>query len=118
MYWIIRCELDKALPALLENAYFVGSSAGSMICSKTLSMAALYPNELDHNGYYLPGLGFLDFEIYPHYDEEKLPMLKEVWQIEYGDLYLLKNGEAITVVGDKIEILGEKRILRNGELLQ
>ena len=118
MYWVIRCGLDRTLPDLLEKSIYVGSSAGSMICAKTLRMAALYPGEMDRNGNYLPGFGFINFEIFPHYEDDKLPMLKKVWKNEYGDLYLLKNGEAITVVGDKIEVLGEKRILSNGQVIK
>jgi peptidase E len=115
MYWMIRCGLDKALPDLLEKSIYVGSSAGSMVCSKTLKLGALYPDEYDRNGFYLPGLGFVDFEIYPHYEDELLPTIKKVWRD--GDLCLLKNGEAITMVGDKIDFLGEKRFLRNGKIL-
>ncbi len=38
-----------------------------------------------------------------------LPEIKKHWK--KGKLYLLKNGEVITVVDKKIEVLGEKRIL-------
>lgn len=115
MYWLIRCEIDKALPKLLEKSIYVGSSAGSMICAKTLLTSEIYINQPEPGATNIPGLGLVEFDFYPHYEDDLLPKIKEVWS--GGDLYLVKNGEVITVVGDKIEVLGEKRILRNGEIV-
>jgi peptidase E len=112
LYWIRRCKLDKALPELLEKSIYVGSSAGSMVCSKTQIASECFIGEEEPGASLLPGLGYIDFEIYPHYEDELLPEIKKFWK--GGELCLLKNGEAITVVGDKIEFLGEKRILKNG----
>jgi len=114
LYWIRRVELDKKLPEILEKeTFYVGSSAGSMIVSKTQYLSEIYIGEQEIGASIFPGLGLIDFEIYPHYEDELLPKIKRLWKKEYGGLYLLKNGEAITVVGDKIEVLGEKRVIIN-----
>lgn len=118
LYWLRRLELDKNLPKILENGpIYVGSSAGSMVCSKTQYASEFYFTEPEKGASIFPGLGIIDFEIYPHYEEKWLPKLKNIWKKEFGDLWLLKNGEVITVEGDKVNVLGEKRILRNGKLL-
>ncbi|OGM58822.1 hypothetical protein A3A75_06165 [Candidatus Woesebacteria bacterium RIFCSPLOWO2_01_FULL_39_10] len=116
MYWVRRCEIDKNINELLESgSIYVGSSAGSMVCAKTLHISEIYLGEPEVGSSIIPGFGLIDFDIYPHYDDAFLPEIKKVWN--GGDLYLLKNGEAITVVGDKVGVLGEKRILREGELI-
>ncbi len=110
MYWIRRCEVDKALPKLLKRSVFVGSSAGSMITSKALSTTEWYLGEREPGASVIPGLGLVNFEIYPHYEDSMLPQIKRYWK--KGRLYLLKNGEVITVTNGKVEVLGEERILQ------
>jgi dipeptidase E len=58
MYWIRRCELDIALPELLEKSLYVGSSAGSMVTSKHLGTAEWYPEDSEPGAGVIPGLGF------------------------------------------------------------
>lgn len=110
MYWIRRCEVDKALPELLKKSIFVGSSAGSMITSKKLSTSEWYIGEGEPGASVIPGLGLIDFEIYPHYEDPLRSQIKMHWK--KGKLYLLKNGEVITVVNENVEVLGKKRILQ------
>lgn len=111
MYWIRRCELDKHLPELLEEgSIYVGSSAGSMVAAPSIKVCEWYIGESEPGASIFPGLGLIDYELYPHYDETLLPEIKKHWQ---GDkICLLKNGEAITVVNDKVTILGEERFLQ------
>lgn len=117
MYWVRRFELEKHIDNILESGtIYVGSSAGSMVCAKTLDTAVHYL-DLPENGVgVIPGFGFINFHFYPHYEDEMLPKLKKVWKS--GDLYLLKNGEAITITNGEVEVLGEKRILRKGRLIK
>jgi dipeptidase E len=113
LYWIRRTQLDKYLPELLnKGVVYVGSSAGSMIASRTQHLSEVYVGETEVGAGIFPGLGFIDFEIYPHYEDELLPKIKKVWKKKWGKLCLLKNSEAITVVGKSVEVLGEKRILK------
>lgn len=111
MYWIRRCEIDKHIREYLDSgSIYVGSSAGSMITAPTLEITEWYLGESEVGGSIIPGLGLVDFEIYPNYKDELLPEIKKHWK--NNQLYLLQNGEAIIVVDEEIEVLGEERILR------
>lgn len=111
LYWIRRVGLDKALPEFLKKSIYVGSSAGSMIASRTQNLSEKYIGEEELGASVIPGLGLVDFEIYPHFEDAKLPKIKELWTCGVA-LYLLKNGEAITVVDGKVSVLGEERTLK------
>jgi len=114
LYWMRRVGFDKKLPGILKSgAIYVGSSAGSMICAKTQYSSGWYLGEPEPGASLVPGLGLIDFEIYPHYEESLLPKIKKLWK--KGELYLLKNGEVITVSDGKVEVLGKKRILSKKE---
>ncbi|MDA1079176.1 MAG: Type 1 glutamine amidotransferase-like domain-containing protein [bacterium] len=111
LYWIRRVELEKILPDYLATGKInVGSSAGSMICSKSQSLADWYIGETELGASFIPGLGLIDFEIYPHYTDDVYEEINRKWT--KGTLCLLKNGEMITKDGDKIQVLGEERIIR------
>lgn len=110
LYWIRRCELDKQLPELLKNgSVYVGSSAGSMVAAHSLSVTEWYLGEAEIGAGIFPGLGFIDFEIYPHFEDEMLPEIKK--HCNGKKICLLKNGEAVTVVDGKVTVLGEERFL-------
>jgi len=110
IYWILRCEIDKFLPELLEKgAIYVGSSAGSMVTAPTLDLAEWYPGEPEIGAHYLPGLGLVDFDFFPHFEDALLPELKKWYRGK--KMYLLKNGDAITVENKKVTVLGQKRVL-------
>ncbi len=110
LYWIKRTKLDKILPDILNNGtIYIGSSAGSLICAKTQNIAEWYIGEAEPGASLIPGLGLIDFEIYPHYEEKDYDEIKKRW--EKGRLYLIKNGEAITVENNKINVLGKERII-------
>lgn len=109
LYWIRRTKLDLALPKILaKGTVYVGSSAGSMVCSKTNYLAEVFPWEEETGASIIPGLGLVDFEIFPHFEDEYIEMLEKHW--DKGKLYLLKNGDVITVIDGKVEVLGEERI--------
>lgn len=108
LYWLRRTQLDRALPEFLNSgSIYVGSSAGSMACSKTQTLLDWYIGEVEPGASILPGLGLVDFEIYPHYEDTLGPQIQAHWQ--HGTLYMLKNGEAITMVDNHLTVLGEER---------
>lgn len=110
--WIRQRKFDELLISMLESGtIYVGSSAGSMVLSKTQTINGWYPNEVDLGASTIEGLGLIDFEIFPHYKDEYLPLLQKNWR--NGTLYALKNGEAITVVDGEVSVLGiERKIVR------
>lgn len=95
--------LRELLPGLLQQGLcYVGSSAGSMIVSKTLDTAVWFVGEEEPEAKGLLGLGYVDFDIYPHYRDE----LKEKLQPFLDpnkQYYFLKDGEAIAYDNGKIE---------------
>lgn len=112
LYWMRRVELNHYLPDLLETGtVYVGSSAGSMALSPTNYASEIFVDDNEPGAGSIPGLGLIDFEIYPHYRDELLEGIKHQWLPENGKLYLLRDGDVITKVGEKVEVLGEEIIL-------
>lgn len=110
MYWIKRTQLDKYLPELLKTSLYVGSSAGSMITASSLTICDWYIGESEPGASCIPGLGFIDFDIYPHYEDSRLPEIKR--QYKGKKMYLLKNGEEIIWEDGKVQLIGEERIIK------
>jgi dipeptidase E len=115
LYWIYRTQLDKYLPKILnEGTVYVGSSAGSMITAPTQLIGPHYITEKEPGSDLFPGLGLIDFEIYPHYEDHLKPQIEELFKKHgRGKYCLLKNGESITVLDGKMEFLGEERFIES-----
>ena len=115
MYWLDKSGLAKLLPELLKKRVYVGISAGSMVCGKRILLSQskkLYYDDLKDKYKDEQGLGFVDFQIRPHLNNQYFPKVK----VEYlkklakeipEPIYVLDDESAIKVVGDKIEIISE-----------
>ncbi|MBP9759178.1 Type 1 glutamine amidotransferase-like domain-containing protein [Candidatus Dojkabacteria bacterium] len=112
MYWIRRTGLDTVLPKLLESRLYVGTSAGAWITSQTLEVAEFFLDGSERGATFFPGLGYIDFDIYPHYEDYLYDQVKSLYKGK--KLYLLKDGEEIIVEDNKITVVGEERIIVNG----
>lgn len=112
MYWMRRTRLDRCIPDLLSKGLiYVGSSAGSMVTAPTLHTAEIYLNDPEVGAEVIPGLGLVDFDFYPHFSDEMLDPLKKVYK--GNKMYLVKNGDAVTVEGVKVEVLGEEIVIES-----
>jgi dipeptidase E len=110
MYWMRRTKLDMRIRDILnKGVVYVGSSAGSWVASKTLDVPEWFIGEEEVGASVIPGLGLVDFDVYPHYDEKDLEQIKKLYKGK--KMYLLKNGEEIIVEDNIIEIVGEERII-------
>lgn len=111
MYWIRRSKLDLSFPDLLSRGrIYVGSSAGSMVAGPSLYSAENYIGEEESGASKISGLGLIDFEIYPHYDEAQYNEIEALWhKVGKSKLCLLKDGDAVTVVEGKVEVFGEEK---------
>ena len=110
MYWIKSVGLDKSLKLLLEKgAIYVGSSAGAMVTSKSLDVATWGFVDNDLGAENMPGLGLVDFDIYPHYEDSLYEQIKS--KFKGNKIYLLKNGEEIIVEDGNIQVIGEERVI-------
>lgn len=101
-------KLDTILADLLDNGLrYVGSSAGSMLLSQYLDAAAYYPDdEAESRLEFEKGLGYVDFQIFPH--AQRFPREEIIENFhEEKQYYLLPDGAAIGVDGDQIEFYGE-----------
>lgn len=110
MYWIRRTQLDRHLRGLLEKgSIYVGSSAGSMITAPSLDIVEWYIGENEHGAGVIPGLGLVDFDIYPHYEDDLHDEIKKIYTGK--KLYLLKNGEEIIANGTTVTVVGKERTI-------
>ncbi len=115
LYWIRRCKLDKYIKEILDSGtLYVGSSAGSMITSHDQDFAEWYIGEEEPGASLLPGLGLVDFDFYPHYEDHLHEQIKQKYTGK--KIYLVKNGEAIIVEDGNVKVLGEERIESGGDL--
>ncbi|MGB4965710.1 MAG: Type 1 glutamine amidotransferase-like domain-containing protein, partial [Microgenomates group bacterium] len=110
MYWIKSVGLDKSLKLLLEKgAIYVGSSAGAMVASKSLDVATWGFVDNDLGAENMPGLGLVDFDIYPHYEDSLHEKIKR--KFNGNKLYLLKNSEEIIIDNGNMHVIGEERVI-------
>lgn len=110
MYWIRRRGVDKYLKEILEKeTVYVGSSAGSMITAKNLNIVEWYIGEKEQGAGIIPGLGLVNFDIYPHYEDNLFGQIKGIY--EGNKLYLLKDGEEIIWENGEVSVNGERRII-------
>ena len=111
-----RSGFDKILPALLKsNVIYVGSSAGSMVMSEIQDASSWYIGEPEPEAIDIPGLGYINFQIYPHYrDELYTPIIANINpEIDY---ILLRDGQAVQINDNDINYLGSNIIaIERGE---
>jgi len=110
MYWIRRCKLDLHIKEVLnKGALYVGSSAGSMVAGKTLDVSTWGFVDSERGAEEIKPMNLVDFDIYPHFEDQLLPKIKENYKGK--KLYLLKDGEEIIVEDGKVTIIGEERVV-------
>jgi dipeptidase E len=103
--------LEEFLPKLLQNGLvYCGSSAGSMICSKNFEIADWYIGEAEPGASDIPGLGYIDFQIYPHYEDKLLEEIKK-HKDPTQQYFLLRNGEAVSINDGVIKLHGSDIVM-------
>ena len=116
MYWIRKSGLDKILPELLKDRIYVGISAGSMVMTQGLFLSEselLYDEDPGDDIAQDKALGYVDFNIMPHFNSKDFPdvneiNLKRVSKESLYPLYALDDDSAIKINGDKIEVVSER----------
>lgn len=98
--------LEEILPEILDTGViYVGSSSGSMIWSKSLEIAEWYTDDSEEGASKVPGMGVLDFQIYPHFEDSMLEDIKKNKKKD-EEYWLLRNGQAISYNDGEIEKYG------------
>ena len=97
--------LEEILPDILKNTVYVGSSAGSMVWSQSLRTAEWYLDDPEPGASKIPGIGLLDFQIYPHYEDSMLEDIKKL-KLHNEELWLMGNGQAISYYDGYIKKYG------------
>lgn len=106
-----RTGFDKALPEILKSGVvYVGSSAGSMVMSEVQDASSWYINEPEPEAINIPGLGYIDFQIYPHIKPGLVEKILEK-RNKSLDYFLLNDGQAISVNGETIKLHGKDIIV-------
>ncbi|MBT2636927.1 Type 1 glutamine amidotransferase-like domain-containing protein [Bacillus sp. ISL-39] len=101
-----------------EGKPLIGVSAGSIIMSKLIKIAAFHDeNEVQLNE--LSGLGLVDFEFMPHWNREsdQLDELLKYSLIQEESIFTCDDGDGIVIEGDEIEFYGHIKEIRKGALL-
>lgn len=101
-----------------EGKPLIGVSAGSIIMSKSIKIAAFHDeNEVQLNE--LSGLGLVDFEFMPHWNREKdqLDELLKYSLIQEESIFTCDDGDGIVIEGDEIEFYGDINAIHNAALL-
>ncbi len=123
-YWLEKSGLAEALPRLLKDKVYVGSSAGSMILGKSIVTASQSIKQLaSQEEFSLEGLGpkgqssprsleLVNFAIRPHYTSPSYPyvtdeVLQKVANIAGQQIYAIDNDSAIKVVDGSVEVISE-----------
>lgn len=112
-------QMDKSgvrayLPTVLDKKIYVGISAGSMVTAKTVSLSSAGMLYYEETGWLdeIEGLGFVDFEIRPHLDNEwfplvTLPKMAELARETPRSFYVLDDDSAVSVEDDNVEVVSE-----------
>jgi dipeptidase E len=107
-----KSGFDKLLPELLNRGIvYVGSSAGSMVMSNIQEASSWYLGEPEPEAINILGLGYIDFQIYPHVKEETRENIKKFCNKGYT-YYLMKDGSAVMINGNYMKILGDIEIFK------
>lgn len=102
-----EAKFDIFFPELLKaGAIYVGSSGGSVVVSNTNISAEWYLDEPEPGAAKEKGLGYYEYEIYPHFHEDQLSEIKK--HMTTGEKYiLLKDGQAVGLHNGEMTLFGE-----------
>lgn len=103
-------KFDEYLKKALATKVYVGSSAGSIVMTPSIDVAAIPPGDPNlPNLTDLTGLGYVDFEIGPHCTEKRFATIRWYAKGRNKKIYAIDDQTAIKIVDDKIAVITEGR---------
>ena len=118
VYWLKKSGLADLLPELLKTRVYVGISAGSIVVSHKISTSTSekdYSKEIAHKDD--NGLGFVNFNIRPHFNSPYFPKLTKEYIKELAGkikepLYAIDDKTAIKITDGDVEVITEGEYLK------
>jgi len=115
LHWVKKSGLEELLPQLLKDKVYVGISSGSMIMTKKLAYEVkerIFEEKIDRDVYKNDALGYIDFQICPHYKSKDFAMNTEENVSKLAKdinetIYAIDDNTAIKIDNDDIEIVSE-----------
>lgn len=101
-----KTGFDKWLRDNIENKVYVGSSASSILMTPTIAVASLESGDKNVSGITdLTGLGYVDFEIHPHCDQQQMGRVCEYAKTSENSVYAIDDLTAVQVIDGNVEII-------------
>lgn len=103
-------KFDEYLKKALATKVYVGSSAGSIVMTPSIDVAAIPPGDPNLSDLTdLTGLDYVDFEIEPHCDTERFTTIQQYAKERNKQIYAIDDQTALKIVDDKIDVITEGR---------
>lgn len=107
-----KSGFDKMLPKLLDKGIvYVGSSGGSMVMSDVQDASSWFIGEAEPEAIDIPGLGYIDVQLYPHVTERIREDIKNACHTGFT-YYLMKDGSAVMINGNEMQLLGDIEVFK------
>ncbi len=114
--WLRISGLADMMREYLKTRVYMGISAGSMVMAKTVSFSSLGILYYERTEKFIDdkGLGFVDFEIRPHFNSPGFPKvrldyLKKLAKKNPKSFYAIDDNSAVMVEGKKVSVISEGR---------
>lgn len=99
---------DDYLKGILESKVYVGGSASSITMTPSIEVAAIPPGDPNlPNLTDLAGLGYVDFEIEPHCNEERFATVESYSKKHNKKIYAIDDQTAISIIDNRVDVVSE-----------
>lgn len=101
-----KTGFDVWLRENIDAKVYVGGSASSILMTPSIAVAGIEPGDENNVGITdLTGLGYVNFEIEPHCDQDRMARVAEYAKGTKNPVYAIDDLTAIKVVDDYVEVI-------------
>jgi dipeptidase E len=116
--WLLVSGMIQSLRSFAnDGGVLIGASAGSLLMTRSIAIAELSGDTPDPSMTSLEALGLVDFQFWPHYrpGAENQPRVSAF--LSNVDLaYACPDGAGVIVDGPRVELIGEVKAFRYGQI--